>query len=53
MPVRASIRTAAMLAVDTVAYGAAAKFGLSLAFATKQVTALWPPTGIAVAALLL
>ena len=32
---------------------AAAKFGLSLAFATKQVTALWPPTGIALAALLL
>ncbi|MFZ0030285.1 MAG: MASE1 domain-containing protein [Candidatus Cybelea sp.] len=36
-----------------VAYLAAAKFGFSLAFATKQVTAIWPPTGIAVAALLL
>ena len=36
-----------------LAYFAAARFGLSLAFSTKQVTALWPPTGIAVAALLL
>jgi integral membrane sensor domain MASE1 len=36
-----------------VAYLAAAKFGFSLAFATKQVTAIWPPTGIAIAALLL
>ncbi|MGA8533398.1 MAG: MASE1 domain-containing protein [Candidatus Tumulicola sp.] len=36
-----------------VAYIAAAKLGLSLAFATKQVTAIWPPTGIALAALLL
>ncbi|HET7171766.1 MAG TPA: MASE1 domain-containing protein [Gaiellales bacterium] len=34
-------------------YFAAAKFGLSLAFETKQVTAVWPPTGIALAALLL
>jgi two-component system, NarL family, sensor histidine kinase FusK len=36
-----------------VVYFAAAKFGLSMAFATKQVTAVWPPTGIALAALLL
>ncbi|MBV8373129.1 MAG: MASE1 domain-containing protein, partial [Candidatus Eremiobacteraeota bacterium] len=36
-----------------VAYIAAAKLGFSLAFATKQVTAVWPPTGIALAALLL
>lgn len=34
-------------------YIASAKLGFSLAFATKQVTAVWPPTGIAVAALLL
>jgi signal transduction histidine kinase len=34
-------------------YFGGAKFGLSLAFATKQVTALWPPTGIAIASLLL
>ena len=36
-----------------VVYFAAAKFGLSMAFATKQVTAVWPPTGIALAVLLL
>jgi len=30
-----------------------AKIGFSLAFKTKQVTAVWPPAGIAVAALLL
>lgn len=39
--------------VVAAAYFAAAKFGLSLAFSTKQVTAFWPPTGIALAALLL
>lgn len=36
-----------------VAYVVAAELGFSLAFATKQVTAVWPPTGIALAALLL
>ena len=36
-----------------VAYVAAAKLGFTLAFTTKQVTAVWPPTGIALAALLL
>ena len=34
-------------------YYAAAKLGLSLAFETKSVTAIWPPTGIALAALVL
>jgi PAS domain S-box-containing protein len=34
-------------------YVAGAKIGFSFAFQTKQVTALWPPTGIAVAALFL
>lgn len=34
-------------------YFVAAKVGLSLAFATEQVTTVWPPTGIAVAALLI
>jgi signal transduction histidine kinase len=33
-------------------YFGAAHAGLSLAFANKQVTAVWPPTGIALAALL-
>jgi integral membrane sensor domain MASE1/anti-sigma regulatory factor (Ser/Thr protein kinase) len=36
-----------------VAYVGAAKLGFTLAFTTKQVTAVWPPTGIALAALLL
>jgi len=37
----------------TVAYYAAAKAGLALAVGTKQVTAVWPPTGLALAALLI
>src|ERR1700731_2790877 len=32
---------------------AAAKLGLTLAFVAEQVTLVWPPTGIALAALLL
>ena len=36
-----------------VSYFVAAKFGLTLAFATRQVTAVWPPTGIALVGLLL
>ena len=34
-------------------YFAAAKLGLDLAFATSSVTAIWPPTGIALVAILL
>jgi integral membrane sensor domain MASE1/anti-sigma regulatory factor (Ser/Thr protein kinase) len=34
-------------------YFASAKLGLALAFATPSVTAVWPPTGIALAALVL
>ncbi len=34
-------------------YFAAAKLGLSMAFVAEQVTAVWPPTGIALAAVLL
>src|SRR5579872_263562 len=41
------------IAIVAVLYVAGAKLGFSFAFQTKQVTALWPPTGIAVAALLL
>ncbi|HYM33997.1 MAG TPA: MASE1 domain-containing protein, partial [Steroidobacteraceae bacterium] len=41
------------LAAVAVVYFFAAKLGLSLAFATEQVSAFWPPTGIALAALLL
>jgi PAS domain S-box-containing protein len=51
MPVDA--RGLAWCAAVALAYIAAAEIGFSLAFATKQVTAVWPPTGIALAALLL
>ena len=42
-----------VLLLVALAYLVAAKLGFTLAFATKQVTAVWPPTGIALAALLL
>jgi signal transduction histidine kinase len=35
-----------------IVYFLAAKFGLSLAFVAEQVSAVWPPTGIALAVLL-
>lgn len=41
------------LAVLACVYFATARFGLSLAFVAEQVTAVWPPTGIALAAVLL
>src|SRR5262245_28676467 len=37
----------------TALYFGAAKLGLTMAFVTEQVTAVWPPTGIALAALFL
>jgi signal transduction histidine kinase len=47
----------AILAVSIVglaaAYFVAGKFGLSLAFVNSSATAVWPPTGISLAALLL
>jgi signal transduction histidine kinase len=52
-PTRFSVRYVGTVAVLSVVYFGAAKFGLSFAFATKQVTAVWPPTGVTVAALLL
>ena len=42
----------AVIAV-AAAYAASGKLGLNLAFATHSVTAIWPPTGIALAALVL
>jgi integral membrane sensor domain MASE1 len=39
--------------VLAAAYYGAAKLGLSLAFTTPSVTAIWPPTGIALAAVVL
>jgi signal transduction histidine kinase len=41
-----------VLALAAVYFGAA-KLGLALAFQAEQVTAVWPPTGIALAAFLL
>jgi signal transduction histidine kinase len=52
-PTRVGVRYVATVAALSVVYFGAAKFGLSFAFTTKQVTAVWPPTGVAVVALLL
>ena len=41
------------IAAIAVLYYLSAKFGLSLAFSYKQVTLVWPPTGISIAVLLL
>jgi integral membrane sensor domain MASE1 len=40
------------VALLAAVYFGAAKLGLTMAFVTEQVTAVWPPTGIALAALL-
>lgn len=51
---RTSLRLNAARAVGVaVVYYGAAKLGLDLAFATANVTAVWPPTGIALAAIVL
>ncbi|MFZ0178769.1 MAG: MASE1 domain-containing protein [Candidatus Dormiibacterota bacterium] len=54
---RATVRSAGshllLVAAVAVAYLIGARLGLQLAFANRNVTAVWPPTGIAVAALLL
>jgi signal transduction histidine kinase/integral membrane sensor domain MASE1 len=50
-PPRRALATTAVIAGVAVAYFAAARLGLSLAFVAEQVTVVWPPTGIAVAAL--
>src|SRR6516225_5287035 len=41
------------MALLAAVYFGAAKVGLSMAFVAEQVTAVWPPTGIALAALIL
>src|SRR5213596_253135 len=43
---------ASMLALAAVYFGAG-KFGLSLAFVNESASAVWPPTGLALAAILL
>ena len=45
--------TATGIAVLAAVYYGAAKLGLSFAFETSSVTAIWPPTGLALAALVL
>jgi PAS domain S-box-containing protein len=50
---RIDLRLIATILAIAAAYVVFAKIGFALAFATRQVTAVWPPTGIAVAALLL
>jgi len=50
MPSRSAL---AVAAVTAVVYVGAAKLGFTMAFTAEQVTLVWPPTGIALAALLL
>jgi integral membrane sensor domain MASE1 len=46
-------RQVMMLLLLAAVYVVAAKLGLSLAISTRQVTAIWPPTGIALAVTLI
>ena len=46
-----TLRTPILLLAVTGAYFAAGKLGLSLAFAYPSASAVWPPTGLAVAAI--
>ena len=47
-----SLKKIAALALLTLLYFAAGKLGLALAIVNPSATAVWPPTGIAIAALL-
>src|SRR6187401_84158 len=47
------LRTFAAVLAVTAAYFGAAKLGLSMAVTAEQVSAVWPPTGIALAAILI
>src|ERR1044072_1455270 len=49
---RIALLTASIVAVAAVYYGAA-KAGLQLAYLNGAVTALWPPVGVGIAALVL
>jgi integral membrane sensor domain MASE1 len=46
-------RYALQVVAVAAAYAASGKLGLDLAFASHSVTAIWPPTGIALATLVL
>jgi PAS domain S-box-containing protein len=50
---RTAIRYAASVAIVAAVYYAAAKVGLRLAYLNGAVTALWPPVGVGIAALVL
>src|SRR3954453_17143210 len=52
-PLDSRPRYFAALAIVALAYFGAPKAGLALAFANGSITAVWPPTGLALAALLL
>lgn len=45
-------RRAALIVATAAVYFVAAKLGFNLAFVAEQVTVVWPPSGIALAALL-
>ena len=48
-----AVRRILLLAAFTVLYFAAGRLGLSLAFINQSASAIWPPTGLAIAACLL
>lgn len=50
---RTRLRWFGLVVLVAAAYYAGARLGLRLAFLNRNVTAVWPPTGIAVAALVL
>ena len=53
-PIRSGrLTTSGWALVLALVYFASAKLGLTLAFSNESVTAVWPPTGIALAALVL
>jgi signal transduction histidine kinase len=52
-PAASRLRTAAAWLAVTAAYFVAGKLGLRLAFVNESATAVWPPTGIALAACLI
>jgi len=52
-PARPHARTATLVLGFAAVYVVVAELGLSLAFVAEQVTVVWPPTGLAIAILLL
>ena len=53
MDLKGSSKTLAAIGILSALYFVAGKFGLSLAFVHVSISAVWPPTGIAIAALLI